>query len=57
MRPTIQKVAIFSKSVGRVLKKKGSFGGGSMTQRDEVTEVKSIGSRITSGGDQHYRSA
>ena len=32
------------------MKKKGSFGA-KKTRRDEVTEVKNIGSEITSGGD------
>ncbi|WP_223533549.1 filamentous hemagglutinin N-terminal domain-containing protein [Pseudomonas sp. GL-RE-20] len=33
------------------MKKKGGFGGSSKTKRDEVTDVKNIGSEITSGGD------
>ncbi|WP_223547478.1 DUF6883 domain-containing protein [Pseudomonas sp. A-B-19] len=47
------------------MKKKDSFGGGSQTKRDEVTDVKNIGSEIKtggdltliSGGDQRYQGA
>lgn len=47
------------------MKKKGGFGGSSKTKRDEVTDVKNIGSTITtggdlilvSGGDQRYQGA
>jgi filamentous hemagglutinin len=47
------------------LKKKGGFGGSSQTKRDETTDVKNIGSEITtggdltlvSGGDQRYQGA
>jgi filamentous hemagglutinin len=47
------------------MQKKAGFGGNGKTQRDEVTDVKNIGSQIKTGGDltlvsggnQHYQNA